>query len=297
MMRFRNLDVAYEALLASTLESDLVTSPRGLATRELSNVFLAIENPRERFITNPARKWSVPLAFGELAWHLSGSRDVEALASYARVWRKFSSSSMIEGSCYGHRIFQPTMAGRSQWEICKEALLADPCTRRAVIQLYDPAQNHPGSRDVSCALSLQFLARDGALDTTVFMRSNDVYFGFPYDVFLYTNLQELMAVELGLRLGTYHHFATSFHLYEKDVSKAAHVLQATSRSSFSDLPLESSAERRQFCEAEASIRTGSNVHVGIQFSDEFWRQKCQLLADAHNGERGRSFYSTLLHGR
>ena len=297
MMRFRNLDAAYEALLASTLGSDLVASPRGLATRELSNVFLAIENPRERFITNPARRWSIPLAFGELAWHLSGSRDVEALVSYARVWRKFSSGSTIEGSCYGHRIFQPAASGRSQWDICKEALLADPCTRRAVIQLYDPEQNYLGSRDVSCALNLQFLAREGALDATVFMRSNDVYFGFPYDVFLYTNLQELMAVELGLRLGTYHHFATSLHLYEKDASKAADVLRVTSRSTFVDLPLASSTERRQFCEAEASIRTGSKDHFGIQFSDEFWKQKCQLLVDAHSGERGRSFYSALLHGR
>lgn len=297
MMRFRNLDVAYEALLASTIESDLVASPRGLATRELSNVFLAIENPQERFITNPARRWSLPLAFGELAWHLSGSRDVEALASYARVWRKFSSGSTIEGSCYGHRIFQPTIAGRSQWEICKEALLADPCTRRAVIQLYDPAQNHRSSPDVSCALSLQFLAREGTLDATVFMRSNDVYFGFPYDVFLYTNLQELMAVELGLRVGTYHHFATSFHLYEKDVSKAEDVLRGTSRSAFADLPLASTTERRQFCEAEASIRMGAKNHLDIQFSDEFWKQKCQLLMDAQDGKRGRSFYSALLHDR
>lgn len=296
MMKFRDLNSAYEALLAATLDSNRVASPRGLVTRELSNVFLTIEDPRARFITNPARRWSVPLAFGELAWHLSGSRDVDALASYARVWRKFSSGSTIEGSCYGHKIFQPTAAGKSQWDRCKDALLADPCTRRAVIQLYDPEQNHPGSRDVSCTLNVQFLAREGALDVTVFMRSNDVYFGFPYDVFLYTNLQELMAVELGLRLGAYSHFATSLHLYEKDASKAEGVLRATSLQGFTDLALASSVERREFCKAEASIRTGSQDHLAIRFSDEFWRQKCQLLADAHNGQRGRSFYSPLLHG-
>lgn len=295
-MKFRDLNSAYEALLAATLDSNRVVSPRGLVTRELSNVFLTIENPRARFITNPARRWSVPLAFGELAWHLSGSRDVDALASYARSWRKFSSGSTIEGSCYGHKIFQPAAAGKSQWDRCKDALLADPCTRRAVMQLYDPEQNHPGSRDVSCTLNVQFLAREGALDVTVFMRSNDVYFGFPYDVFLYTNLQELMAVELGLRLGAYSHFATSLHLYEKDASKAEGVLRATSLQGFTDLALALSAERREFCKAEASIRTGSQDHLAIRFSDEFWRQKCQLLVDAHNGQRGRSFYSPLLHG-
>lgn len=293
-MKFTDLNSAYEALLAASLDSSRLASPRGLATRELSNVFLTIEDPRARFITNPARRWSVPLAFGELAWHLSGSRDVDALASYAQVWRKFSSGSTIEGSCYGHKIFQPDAAGKNQWDRCKAALLNDPCTRRAVIQLYDPEQNHPGSRDVSCTLNVQFIARDGALDITVLMRSNDVYFGFPYDVFLYTNLQEMMAVELGLRLGTYSHFATSLHLYEKDASKAETVLRATPRQGFTDLPLASSAERREFCKAEASIRIGSKDHLAIQFSDEFWRQKYQFLADAHDGQRGRSFYSALL---
>jgi thymidylate synthase len=295
MMRFRSLDSAYEALLASTLASDRVVSPRGLITRELSNVFLTIENPRQRFVTNSARRWSLPLAFGELAWHLSGSRDVEALASYAQIWRKFSSGSTIDGSCYGHRIFQSATFGRSQWDKCKDALQQDPYTRRAVIQLYDPEQNYLGSRDVSCALNIQFLARDGALDVTVFMRSNDVYFGFPYDVFLYTNLQELMAVELGLRLGDYHHFATSIHLYEKDVSKAEDVLKASLTRDFIDLPLLSIAERHQFCQAEASIRMGSKDHLGIKFSDAFWSQKCRLLMDAHDGRRGNGFYSELLH--
>ncbi|WP_426530456.1 thymidylate synthase [Bradyrhizobium sp. McL0615] len=296
MMKFRNLDAAYEALMAAALNSAVMASPRGLATRELSNVFLTIENPRERFITNPARKWSLPLAFGELAWHLSGSQDVEALASYAKIWRRFSTGATVDGSCYGHRIFRKTRIGKTQWEICRDALVADGFSRRAVIQLYDPEQNFPSSPDVSCALNIQFIARHGLLDATVFMRSNDVYFGFPYDVFLYSNLQELMAVELGLKLGAYHHFVTSLHLYEKDAARAEDLLRnRTLSGEFSDLPLLRSDESEKFCQAEASIRSGGKEHASILFVDEFWRQKCLLLVEARQGGPTGSFYSDLMH--
>lgn len=41
------------------------------------------------------------------------------------------------------------------------------------------------------------------------MRSNDAYLGFPHDVFFFTMIQELVARSLGIRVGDYHHFATT----------------------------------------------------------------------------------------
>lgn len=296
MSRFESLDSAYEALLLAALSSNCAPAPRGYPTRELSNVLLTIENPRARFITNPARRWSLPLAFGELAWHLAGSQDVEALASYASIWRHYANGSKIYGSCYGHKIFETATFGKSQWDLCREALISDPSTRRAVIQLYDAEQNYPGSPDVSCVLNIQFVIRNGLLDATVLMRSNDVYFGFPYDVFFYSTLQELMAAEINQQLGAYHHFATSLHLYEKDVPKVEALLSnAHLQRSFSDLPLLRSAERHAFCRAEANIRAGRQEYKEMMPSDEFWRQKCLLLAEAR-GELAaeKSFYSQFL---
>ena len=48
------------------------------------------------------------------------------------------------------------------------------------------------------------------------MRSNDLWLGFPFDVFQFANMQVLMAMELGVELGTYTHIAGSLHLYERD---------------------------------------------------------------------------------
>ena len=279
MRRFNSLNAAYLALLSCAIDSGHRTSPRGLPTRELNHVLITIDNPRNRLLSNSARKWNLGLAFGELAWHLSGSKDVEALAAYARIWRRYATDSEVMGSCYGFRMFSAAPGVLSQWDLCKELLRNDPQTRRALIQLYNSSENYIGSPDVSCATSLQFGLRRGRLDLTVNMRSNDAYFGFPYDVYFYANLQELMAVELGLPLGEYVHFAVSFHLYEKDLRKVDAVLDCETVGNGSDLPLLIPEERRKYCEAEASLRLKNDAHLGIEFADDFWRQKYSYLLD------------------
>jgi thymidylate synthase len=289
MLWFEGLETAYMDLLARVADAGVRVSPRGFPTRELDNVIFKIENPRNRLLTNMARKWNYCLAFGELAWHLGGSRDVEALASYAQIWRRYAVNAQVKGSCYGHRMFSRSESGLSQWELCKAILQEDSASRRAVIQLYDPQQNYIGSPDVSCALSLQFTLRNKRLDLTVCMRSNDVYFGLPYDVYLYTNLLELMAVELGVDVGTYVHFAGSLHVYDKDLSKIEKMTRTQSKLNGIDIPLTIPGERIKYCEAEASIRLHNNLHQSITFSDDFWRQKYLFLLADRSG-CGNSFY-------
>jgi thymidylate synthase len=51
------------------------------------------------------------------------------------------------------------------------------------------------------------------------MRSNDIWTGLPYDIVYFTLLQKLVADALGKEYGTYTHFTTSLHLYDKDEVK------------------------------------------------------------------------------
>ena len=48
------------------------------------------------------------------------------------------------------------------------------------------------------------------------MRSNDIWTGFPYDVFSFTAMQIILAFQLGVGIGEYTHIAGSLHLYERD---------------------------------------------------------------------------------
>jgi thymidylate synthase len=62
---------------------------------------------------------------------------------------------------------------------------------------------------------MDFKVRDNKLYMHTFMRSNDLVWGFQYDVFFFTLIQEIMANELNVELGSYNHTATSFHVYER----------------------------------------------------------------------------------
>jgi thymidylate synthase len=275
--RYLSVDDAQHAILAHLLTAGVTTSPRGLATIESRALSFTLLDPRRRCILNPARKWSLPLALGELCWHLSGSTQASALAYYAPAWRLFADSEgQIRGSCYGSKIFLSPDAD-SPWTRVRRLLETDRDTRRAVLYFND-ALSHlaPDCGDAACATSLQFLIRAGALDAVVCMRSNDVIWGLPYDVFLFTFLQEMMAVELGVEIGYYHHFAASLHLYEKQRSLAVRVLECKSSGEFSMPPLENPQGVQAFLDAERRMRLDHK-----DFRDEglgvFWKDLAQVL--------------------
>jgi thymidylate synthase len=71
------------------------------------------------------------------------------------------------------------------------------------------------TKDIPCTLNLQFLLRDNKLNMIVNMRSNDIIWGLPYDLFVFTNMQEVVANTLGVELGWYLHRPGSLHLYKK----------------------------------------------------------------------------------
>src|SRR4051812_45543487 len=177
--------------LRSVLDEGVATSPRGISTVELAPVTLGLSNPRRRCITLPSRRWSFPLAIGEFCWHLSGSKELSFIEYYSSRWRDFvGEEKSVRGSCYGYRIFKKIAKGKSQWEHARDLLETDPASRRAVLMFSEPLNERATTaKDIACATSLQFLLRAERLYALVHMRSNDVFLGLPYDVFLFTMFQ------------------------------------------------------------------------------------------------------------
>jgi thymidylate synthase len=224
--QFESLNEAQRWIFEELLRGGRPVSPRGSETIELPPTQIALICPRRRLLTMAARKWSLPLAIGEFCWHLSGSDDVEALEFYAPRWRNFADDHRkINGSCYGNRIFRSDVSGVSQWTSAMKLLRADHASRRAVLLTAQPLGLEAlRSNDVACTSLIQLLVRNDHLDVVVFMRSNDAFWGFPYDVFLFTMLQEMAAVELGLEMGTYYHVVGSLHLYRNHISVAEQLV-------------------------------------------------------------------------
>ena len=185
----------------------------GAVTGEIINAITVIDDPKDNLVTSPIRKLSHKYAIGELLWYLSGSNKLDAIANYSKAWNKLSDDGETVNSAYGHRIFEKF--GFDQWEHVKELLKADPNSRQAVIHIKEP--NPEKTKDLPCTVALQYFIRDGKLYATTYMRSNDIWLGFPYDVFTFTCLQIKMAFELGVGIGSYTHIAGSLHLYSRNV--------------------------------------------------------------------------------
>jgi thymidylate synthase len=217
------------------------------------------------------------LAIGELCWHLSGNTAASALAYYAPSWSSFAApDGEIRGSCYGHRIFS-RQSGECAWDQVKGLLRRDPHSRRAVLFFNEEFDHLSAScHDAACATTLQFLIREGVLDAVLTMRSNDVVWGMPYDVFLFTFLQELMAAELGVGLGVYHHFACSMHIYERHVALARRVLSSHPNEVAMAMPQLRCIEKiQEFCSLERRLREGAVVDAHNLPS--YWRELAEVL--------------------
>ncbi len=244
-------------LCANVMSEGVESKPRGMLTRELLGISFCLENPRQRMTTLAARGWRPALAIGELLWHIRGDTSVEPLAFYSSRWREFADiNGEVRGSCYGAHIFSPEIDRQTQWEKTRTLLQKDPDTRRAVLSFRKESDVSQDTNDLSCVNTLQFLLRDGKLHAFVSMRSNDLIWGVPYDVFLFTALQEKMALELSVELGRYHHHSASMHIYERHFSLAEDIVRSNSNH-WSDgqmPPMESGKELEILSQREAILR-------------------------------------------
>lgn len=199
----------------------LTVSPRGMATTEVLGAHLCLSDPRRRLLDlQPARVINPAFAVAETLWILSGSDD-PWIFEYNRALTRYTDDGRLQGA-YGPRMRR--WRGRvDQLDRVRRQLTRDPDSRQAVIQLFDPERDTRGHRDVPCTLGYRFFLRGGRLQMHTTMRSQDLWLGFPYDIFAATLLQELMAGWLGVDVGEYHHHVDSLHLYEKHADAAANL--------------------------------------------------------------------------
>lgn len=193
-------------------------APRGLPTRELCDVTLLIDDPRDVTLYGCNRVGYRP-AIGavEGLLLLAGVSDPALLRDTAAVFSSFQDGGALHGA-YGPRLRQqlPFVLGRLQ---------ADPATRQAVCTIWNPAydlqdtETHTPPRDLPCTVALTFRIRDGKLTLKVHMRSNDAWLGLPYDLIQFTLLQCTVANVLRLPVGAYVHHVDSLHVYERDLEK------------------------------------------------------------------------------
>ena len=211
-IHFKNANEAYEYYHDRILTDGI---PFG-DTKALFNIGFYLENPNDKLIINRERKWSLDYAEAEWQWYLSGDANVKKLGEiYGKIpaiWQKMADESGEVNSNYG-------------WQWMRNAQLAHvvnklrdyPDTRQAAISIYDAKEIAKYHNDTPCTYAVQFTIIADKLCMSVYMRSNDLWYGFCNDQYQFANLQELVASMLGIEIGWYYHHAHNLHLYNDKI--------------------------------------------------------------------------------
>jgi len=159
------------------------------------------------------------------------------IAEYAPGYKRFVEPDFTAYGAYGHRwendlnfksqSICTNAPCKSQIEQVIETLHLHPDTRQAIVTMWNAGDLVHSTlldkKDLPCTLSIQFyryaecgIEKLGCITT---MRSNDIWYGLPYDVFCFTSLQRLIAWELGIIAGDYTHQVGDLHIYDRDSVK------------------------------------------------------------------------------
>ena len=216
-----NLNDIYIELSKSLVLDGLITN----TTRELLNVSFELTDINNCLIDIPkSKKTSLKYLLAENIWFASGSNDVNFISKYAAKWAKITDDGKTSNSAYGYIIKHKY--GFNQIYKVIDILSKDKESRRAIININNANENIDTTLDEECTMYLQYFIRNNKLYAITNMRSNDIWFGLPYDVPAFIAIQKFIADLLGIECGSYIHNAGSLHVYNEYFEKICYAASA-----------------------------------------------------------------------
>jgi len=190
-------------------------APRGKPTLEVAQRTDVVSMRRPVTLV-PRRALSYRFMAAEAYWILSGSNRVDEIARYNLRMLEFSDDGQTLFGAYG-----PPVVDQLPYVVDK--LTVDESSRQAGLTIW--RQKPPDTRDPPCTVAMWFMIRGDRLNAHVFMRSNDVWLGWPYDVFSFSMVAHLICCRLNaqpgrlsvISPGTLWLTAASSHLYEENM--------------------------------------------------------------------------------
>ena len=208
METYYNANHAFNSLRADITDKGMPFAN----TKALFNVGFYLQNPLDNKITNKERNWKEEYAEAEWQWYLSGDRNIEKLGKiYGKIppiWERMADHNGNVNSNYGWQWLR-----NDQYEYIIDKLKFDLDTRHAAISIYDCKENLDYENDTPCTYAVQFTIINDKLCMSVYMRSNDLWYGFCNDQYCFSMLQKKVAEDVNKDIGWYYHHAHNMHLY------------------------------------------------------------------------------------
>lgn len=189
-------------------------------TREILHAAISISDPRQRWVVTRDPPMNVAFALAEIIWIMAGRNDSAFLNYFNPGLPKYAGHGPTYHGAYGCRLRKHPSG--DQLDRAYQTLSKNRESRQVVLQIWDASvdlpkdDGKPRSEDIPCNIVAMLKVRDGALEWTQIMRSNDIFRGLPYNFVQFTTMQEIMAGWLSLKVGSYNHFSDSLHVYERD---------------------------------------------------------------------------------
>lgn len=193
------LEVWKESILQLIKEENIVPTDRNLDTYEAQNAVLQINDPL---------------------------KEISKLLLFERTRNKNYNATVIKNywNSVEGRIKKYPRTSVNQFDVVFNKLNQNPYSRHGYISTWVPSIDLQDTYPL-CLIGIQFFIRDEKLNMTAILRSNDSWGQALNDIFELVKIQERMAQQLQLEVGTYAHIALSYHLYTKDVPDAMLALK------------------------------------------------------------------------
>ena len=208
METYYNANHAFNSLRADIIDKGIPFAN----TKALFNIGFYLQNPLDNKITNKERNWKEEYAEAELQWYLSGDRNIKKLGDiYGKIppiWERMADHNGNVNSNYGWQWLR-----NDQYEYIIDKLKFENDTRHAAISIYDCKENLDYENDTPCTYAVQFTIINDRLCMSVYMRSNDLWYGFCNDQYCFSMLQKKVAEDVNKDIGWYYHHAHNMHLY------------------------------------------------------------------------------------
>jgi thymidylate synthase len=180
-------------------------------TKAKFNQSFTIQDPLDKVIKTPERKFNQDYAEYEWNWYREGNRDAKEIAERAKIWKQM----MIPGTTEVNSNYGYFWNYNQQLKKVIQDLKLNKETRRAIVVHYLVQEMDQYKYDTPCNDVLNFYIKDDQLHLTVFARSIDLVFGFCNDQYTFAKLMEHVSQKIDYPVGQMHWFITNLHIYPR----------------------------------------------------------------------------------
>lgn len=181
----------YKSIKRLMSTENIVQTERNIDAKEEQNVTIIVRSP----LSKPKK-----------AFNTNDNFDLhhKAMESY---WKSVNERI---------RYFENGSQSINQYEYVVRTLKSSKYSRRAYLSIWHPMKD-VNSVYPFCIIGLNLLIRDNRLNMTAILRSNDAWGQALQDMKSLILIQSDIANTIGIDVGTYTHFAMSYHIYMNDI--------------------------------------------------------------------------------